>query len=78
MHVEEKVLLVNRMQNLNNSWPHDVLETFGQDKIISLPEDPLLSQYDLEGKPTISLPGDSPIVKSAWKLFDRLFRKYQN
>lgn len=74
MHVEEKFLVVNRVQNLPDSWPQEVLDTFGKDRITSLQEDSLLSQYDLEGKPTILLPDDSLIVKSAIKIFNSLFK----
>ena len=30
----------------------------------TLPEDPLIGQFDLEGRPIIQLPGDSPIVRA--------------
>ena len=72
IRVAETVLLVNQMETVPTTWPEDVMKTFGLERIIVLPADPLLAQFDLEGKPTATLPDDSPIVKATEALFDRL------
>lgn len=77
MRVAETVLVVNQMQNSPDSWPQEVLDIFGKDKVIALPADPLLAQYDAEGKPSITLPDDAPIVKATEALFDRLLAKFK-
>ena len=40
----------------------------------TIPTDQMVFQFDLEGKPTFGLPADSPAVRSARELFDRLFQ----
>lgn len=78
IRVRETVLAVNQLQTVPASWPPDVLETFGAERIVGLPADPLLAEYDLEGRPTITLPDDAPVVKAAESLFDRLLGKYKH
>jgi CO dehydrogenase maturation factor len=77
MRVERTVLVVNQMEQPTNSWPQEVLDTFGEDKIATFPADPLLAQFDFEGKPTITLPDDAPIIKASEALFDRLLTRYK-
>jgi CO dehydrogenase maturation factor len=72
IRVTETVLVVNQMEKEPDSWPAEVLEAFGKDRIRVLPADPLLAQFDFEGKPTSLLPADSLIVKAARPLFDQL------
>jgi CO dehydrogenase maturation factor len=77
MQVKQKVLVVNQMQHSTNSWPEEVLDVFGEENIIAFPADPLIAQFDMEGKPTITLPDDAPIVKASEALFDRLLQEYR-
>jgi CO dehydrogenase maturation factor len=72
IRVAETVLLVNQMETAVHEWPEDVMKTFGLERITVLPADPLLARFDLEGKPTVTLPEDSPIVEATEALFDRL------
>jgi CO dehydrogenase maturation factor len=73
IRVERIILVVNQMQNMPASWPKEVLDAFGEGNISVLSEDPLLAQFDAEGKPTALLPDDAVIVKESVALFDRLF-----
>ncbi len=42
-------------------------------KIIgTIPEDPLVSEYDLQGVPIMNLPGDSPAVQATYEIVRRL------
>jgi len=72
IRVEETYLVVNQLQTQPDTWPQEVLDTFGKDHIKVLPADPLLAQFDFEGKPTVTLPDDAPIVQSATSLFKDL------
>jgi CO dehydrogenase maturation factor len=38
----------------------------------TIPADPMIYQYDLEGRPTSTLPRDSAALRSAWEIFERL------
>lgn len=75
IRINQTALVVNQLQAEPTSWPQDVLDTFSEDQITILPADPLLAQFDMEGKPTSMLPADAPIVKAADTLFARLLAK---
>lgn len=51
--------------------PEDVTQTFG-DNVTVFPADPMISQYDLQGKPTVALPDDSAIVKASEAFFEKI------
>lgn len=72
IRVREVRLLVNQVDS-PLSWPKEVTQIFGEDRIHVLPKDPLVADYDLHGKPTVTLPEDALIVKAADLIFDRLF-----
>ncbi len=70
MRVGHRVLVVNQVQREPEKWPEDVERIFGNGRIYTVPADPLLSRFDLEGKPTSQLPADSPVVRRAYAVFD--------
>jgi CO dehydrogenase maturation factor len=72
IRVSEAVLLVNQVQDSPDGWPREVEDHFDADHIVVLPEDQLLAAFDREGKPTITLPDDAPVVKATEALFERL------
>jgi CO dehydrogenase maturation factor len=72
IRVMDTVLVVNQVENSMDSWPEEVIRTFGEGRIMVLPADPLLARFDQDGKPTITLPENSTIVKAANELFDRI------
>jgi CO dehydrogenase maturation factor len=74
MQVNETVLVVNQAAGALPPWPEDVLKLFEEERIALLPSDPLLARYDLEGKATVTLPDDTPIVQASEKLFSLLLR----
>ncbi len=74
MQVNETVLVVNQVAGVPPPWPEDVLKLFEEERIALLPSDPLLARYDLEGKPSVTLPDDTPIVQASEKLFSLLLR----
>jgi CO dehydrogenase maturation factor len=73
IRVSQAVLLVNQVQGTADGWPPEVVNHFDAEHIVVLPEDPLLAAFDREGKPTITLPDDAPVVKATEALFERLF-----
>jgi CO dehydrogenase maturation factor len=73
MRVSQIVLVINQVREEPASWPEDVHRVFGKQKIACLPSDPLISKFDLEGKPTVMLPDDALMVKAADRLFDWIF-----
>ena len=73
--VSKTILVVNQMHHDDFVLPQEVLATFGKDSVSVFPADPLLAQYDQEGRPTVTLPDDAAIVKATESLFDRLFQR---
>ncbi len=69
--VGAKYLIVNQIQTPPASWPNDVEKIFDKN-IVTFPADPLISQYDLEGKPTFQLPDNSPIVQASEEFFAKV------
>ncbi len=72
MHVSQTILVINQIREEPEAWPEEVLRIFGKDKIVCLPADPLLAKFDLEGKPTVTLPDEALVVKTAEGFFDRV------
>ena len=38
----------------------------------AIPEDRMIYEYDLNGRPTVKLPEDSDAIKAAYSIFDRI------
>lgn len=72
IRVAQMVLVVNQVENTINCWPEDVTATFGEDGVVMLPADPLLAQFDCDGRPTVQLPDDAAIIKATESLFRKL------
>ncbi len=78
MSVARTVLVVNQIRQMPADWPEEVLRIFGKDSIACLPADPMLSRFDMEGKPTVKLPEDTPVVVETQKLFEKLLAGVQS
>lgn len=74
MRVAKPVLVVNQVTGPLPPWSDEVMKYFDDERIALLPADPLVAHFDLEGKPTITLPDDAPIVKASEELFDRVLK----
>ncbi|MEN6441873.1 MAG: AAA family ATPase [Syntrophobacter sp.] len=72
MRVTKTVLVINQVR-VQCPWPDEVVQLFGADNIACLPADPLLAEFDRDGKPTATLPESAAVVKAADALFERLF-----
>jgi CO dehydrogenase maturation factor len=72
LKIEHKYLIVNQAKEgqeaeIRKRAGELNLETSG-----IIPEDPLVRQFDLEGKPTMALSGESRAVRAAFALFDKI------
>lgn len=72
IRVARVVLVINQVREQPADWPEEVHRIFGAEGIVCFPADSLISQFDMEGKPTVNLPDDAPVVKAARELFDKL------
>jgi len=64
-------MVVNRVKN---GLPQEIgkaVEDFGLDLIAAIPEDPNLSNLEIQGKPIIELPEDSPLKKGVQEIITK-------
>jgi CO dehydrogenase maturation factor len=66
------VLLVNRVANGLSDRTQQEIATQGLDLAGLIPQDPLVAEYDSQGRPTYTLPGDSAAYKAVQDIFSRL------
>jgi CO dehydrogenase maturation factor len=70
LKIEQRRLIVNQAKNDQEEEIRKRAEEFGLEVAGIIPEDPLVRQYDLEGRPTADLREESPAVKAAFAVFD--------
>ncbi len=68
----EAYLLLSMVRGEPSPELLEVVKEMGLELIGVIPDDPLLAQYDLEGRPTSQLPADSPAIAAAFAAFDRV------
>ena len=71
--VGRAVLIVNRVTNGLSERTREEISTQGLELAGLIPEDPQLAEFDSQGRPTFTLPADSPALKGAYAIFDQLF-----
>ena len=72
IRVERKYLLVNQYRDTRQTLVAKETEIFGSDSVSTIPEDDLIYQFDMEGKPTVELPPDSVALQAANEVFRKL------
>ena len=70
--VGRKFLMINRYSEALSRLISEKIKGLGPESVATIPEDALICQYDLEGKPTIDLPQESKALQAANKVFARL------
>jgi CO dehydrogenase maturation factor len=70
--VGRPMLVVNRVANGLSEKTASEIETLGLDLAGLIPEDPLVAQFDSQGRPTYDLPPDSPALQAAYAIFSRV------
>jgi CO dehydrogenase maturation factor len=73
LDVKKDFLIINR---LRGDLPHAVREAVdsgGLHLAGTVPEDPLIAQFDTEGRPTAELPDDSVSVRALNGIFEKIF-----
>jgi CO dehydrogenase maturation factor len=72
LEVGRSFLLLNRVQNGLQSEIASQTDKLSLSVAGTIPADPMVHAYDLEGRPTSTLPRDSKALQSSWEIFDRL------
>jgi CO dehydrogenase maturation factor len=73
--VGRKFLMINRYRQGLSRLISQQINGLGPESVSTIPEDTLIYQYDLEGKPTIELPSESVALKAADEVFTKLLGK---
>jgi CO dehydrogenase maturation factor len=72
IRVGRKYLLVNQYRDKLERLVTKETAIFGPDSVSTIPEDDLIYQFDLEGKPTVELPPESVALQAANEVFEKL------
>jgi CO dehydrogenase maturation factor len=72
IRVGRRFLLVNQYRDGSPVLAKEAMESFGPDSVAMIPEDEFIHQFDLEGKPTMTLPRESKALQAANTVFSKL------
>jgi CO dehydrogenase maturation factor len=70
--VGRAALIVNRASNGLSGKAAAQIEAQGLQLAGLIPEDPLIAEFDSQGRPTYLLPADSPALQAAYEIFAKL------
>ena len=70
--VGRPVLIVNRVTNGLSPKTQSEIEVQGLELAGFIPEDPLIADFDSQGRPTYTLPPESPALQAAYAICARL------
>jgi CO dehydrogenase maturation factor len=73
--VEKKCFVVNQAKEGQEEEIRKREKEFNLESLGIIPEDPLVQQFDLEGKPTTELNEDSAALRAAFAFFDKILPK---
>ena len=72
LKIDKKCLIVNQAKEGQEQEIRKRAKEFELDLMGIIPEDPLVRQFDLEGKPTIALTKESAALQAAFALFGKI------
>ncbi len=74
LKIERKLLIVNQAKEGQEQAIMKAVEKFNLDLLGTVPEDPDVQDFDLNGRPTVELGKDSIALNAAYEIFDKLFK----
>jgi CO dehydrogenase maturation factor len=72
LNIGQKRLIINQAKEGQGKALENVVKDYNLDLVGLIPEDPLVRDYDLEGKPTMDLGAESIAQATAFRIFDSL------
>jgi len=75
LDVTKEYVIVNRVRGSLSGSVREELDRAGLALAGVVSEDPLVTQYDGEGRPTFAMPEDAPSVQALGKIFDAVLSK---
>jgi CO dehydrogenase maturation factor len=70
--VENSCVVMNQAREEPAKAVLDMLEAENLPLVGTIPQDKTIYEYDLAGRPTVEMPGDSPSVTAAYGVFDQI------
>ncbi len=67
------LLIINQTRNGVSDAAMEIIRAEGMELIGTIPEDDSVYEYDMEGRPTVQIPDESPAVQAAFSIFDSMF-----
>ena len=72
-------LVVNRLWSDEMPAPLvDAVKAVGAELVGTVPNDPLMAEYDLAGRPLVQLPADAPVVQAVYRIAERILSNGQD
>ncbi|RJR25143.1 MAG: carbon monoxide dehydrogenase [Desulfobacteraceae bacterium] len=74
LSIGSKYLIINQAKEGSEEPIANAVNEFGIEMAGMIPDDPVVRQFDLEGKPTLKLNNESSAVRGAYGIFDKIIR----
>jgi CO dehydrogenase maturation factor len=72
-------LVVNRLWSEEMPAPLvEAVKGVGAELVGTIPNDPLMAEYDLAGKPLVQLPAETPVVQAVYRVAERILSDGQD
>jgi CO dehydrogenase maturation factor len=72
--VSKSYLVINQTKEAVPDMALNMIKEKGIDLAGTIPEDHTVYEYDLNGRPTIEMPEDSPAVRAAFNIFEKIIQ----
>jgi CO dehydrogenase maturation factor len=70
--VGKSYVVINQVKNAPSEQALEMIKAGGLELAGTVPEDDTVYEYDFNGRPTIEMPEDSPSVRAAFEIFDKI------
>jgi CO dehydrogenase maturation factor len=70
--VGKSYVIINQVKNSLSEKALEMIKGAGLELAGTVPEDDTIYEYDFNGKPTIEMPEDSPSVRAAFEIFEKI------
>ena len=73
LNINDKLFIINQVKDDNIGILKEYSENCGLNLVGTIPEDPIIREYDMKGMPTMKVEEESIALKSAFDIFSRIF-----
>ena len=70
--VSKSYAIINQVKETPSDTIVNILKDGDLELVGAIPEDRMIYEYDLDGRPTVKLPEDSESIRAAFSIFDRI------